>query len=59
MMELLSLACLSIALKFGETCPPSLHEIRVTIYCNFYYITFLKSIRFLMSIRSFKHLYDG
>nr|XP_043608907.1 putative cyclin-D7-1 [Erigeron canadensis] len=28
MMELLSLASLSIAIKFGETCPPSLHEIQ-------------------------------
>lgn len=30
MVELLSVACLSIASKFSETCTPSLHEIQVT-----------------------------
>ncbi|MFS8001617.1 putative cyclin [Helianthus anomalus] len=34
MMELLSLAALSIAVKFGETCPPTLHEIQEGLeYC--------------------------
>ncbi|KAI3811800.1 hypothetical protein L1987_21532 [Smallanthus sonchifolius] len=34
MMELLSLASLSIAIKFGETCPPSLREIQEGLeYC--------------------------
>lgn len=31
MVELLSVACLSIASKFSETCTPSLHEIQVTL----------------------------
>ncbi|XP_071687331.1 putative cyclin-D7-1 [Rutidosis leptorrhynchoides] len=35
MMELLSLGCLSIALKFGETCPPSLHEIQDGLEYNY------------------------
>ncbi|KAK1426998.1 hypothetical protein QVD17_15680 [Tagetes erecta] len=34
MMELLSLTCLSIAIKFNETCPPSLREIQEGLeYC--------------------------
>ncbi|KAD3336214.1 hypothetical protein R6Q59_028556 [Mikania micrantha] len=34
MMELLSLASLTIAIKFGETCPPSLREIQEGLeYC--------------------------
>jgi cyclin D7 len=35
MVELLSVACLSVASKFSETCTPTLHEIQVTLvnYC--------------------------
>lgn len=33
MVELLSVACLSVASKFTETSSPSLHEIQVTINC--------------------------
>jgi hypothetical protein len=40
MVELLSVACLSVASKFCETCTPTLHEIQVplvtvvlVIYC--------------------------
>ncbi|KAI3804152.1 hypothetical protein L1987_32325 [Smallanthus sonchifolius] len=35
MMELLSLASLSIAIKFGETCPPSLHQIQEGLEYSF------------------------
>lgn len=31
MVELLSVACFSVASKFSETCTPTLHEIQVTV----------------------------